>query len=474
MKKLLLLSLMVIGFLSLGACQMIEERQMSEQERRFHDVLEHLQENHYKQLAEGVFWDGAIQGLFDALEDPYSRYFSQEEYEQYRQSLGESFVGVGVTIENVSDQVLVTKVWSESPAERAGIRAGDIITHVDGEDYSEQGFLAIVGAVQGRVDTEVELGVSRVGVSETLFMTMVREEIPNPSVEHHLIEEDGQTLGYIKVNSFGSETADIFKDVLDDFEGNRLDGLIIDLRNNGGGNLQTVLTLMQIFLIKDDTPLFSTESYFRGQFMVQEYHGNREVGRPYEVVTLINGHSASASEVFASAMKQKGSYELIGTPTFGKGTMQTSHSTRNLGDDELHVSTGIWRTSNGTWVNNRGGDQKHVFPTIEVEQNPYFNAHNIYVKAGDALTFDMVDPQVAHAQVILNALGYGTIRDDSYFDTETVEAVQAFQADHDLATSGEIDAETAAMLSEQLIAFRNDLANDHQYQAAKDFFFNED
>ncbi len=470
MKKLFVFIITLAFITTLAACTPLERAGMSDQERRFHDVFDHLRDNHYKQLDEDDFWDGAIRGLFDTLDDPYSRYFSEEEYEQYRSSLGESFVGIGVTVENVDDNIVVRKVWSGSPAERGGIRTGDIVTHVDGVDHTDKSFLETILAVQGEEGTEVEIGVKRLGVAETLFLTMTREEIPNPTVEHHTIETDTIKLGYIKVNSFGTETAGRFKLALSEMEAQGIEGLIIDLRDNSGGSLQTVLELMRVFLIDDGNPLFTTESYTRGVPTTTEYQGGAAEPKPYDIITLINEHSASASEVFASAMKQHGGYEVIGMPSFGKGTMQTPHSTTALGGDELHVSTGIWRTANGTWVNKDGGDQKSVMPTIEVEQNPYFAAHNIFVDAGEVLGFDQVDPQIAHAQSILNALGYGDIRTDSYFDQDTEDAVMAFQAAHDLDATGAIDATTAQALTEAFLNYRNDRANDDQYQAAIGYF----
>jgi len=469
MKKLLFIITLMLSITALSACQIVEVEQS--QQSRFESVLAHLRDNHYKQLDESELWDGAIQGLFDALDDPYSRYFSKEEYQRYRDSLGESFVGVGITIENIDNLPVVRKVWESSPAENAGMRPGDTITHVDGDDMTDEGYFAIIGVVQGEKGTDVELGVRRPGVSETIFMTMTREEIPNPTVVSDVFDIDGLAVGYIKVNSFGVETYDIFTETLNAMENeHNIDGLIIDLRDNGGGQLTTVLNMMNLFLVEKDLPMFSTEHYINGEFSRTEYHANNDYKKSYDILTIINEYSASASEVFAAAMKQHGGYDVLGMPTLGKGTMQTASSPNAIGEDELHVSTGIWLTPNDVWVNAVGGDQPSVFPTIPVDRDAYFDAYNIFLGESQELTLDTVDEQNRQAQLILNALGYGEIRTDSYFDQATKAAVEAFQQDHGLSVTGIIDNLTARALSDGLVSYRQDLQNDNKLTAAKAYF----
>ncbi len=472
MQKLIKGLLLVVLLLSLSACELFNDHEMDRsQQSKFEDILRHLEQNHYKQPDQETLWDGAIQGLFDALEDPYSRYFSQAEYEQYQSSLGESFVGVGVTVENVNENLLVIRVWPDSPAERGGLLPGDIVTHVDGEDYSDKSFIETLGAVGGEEGTDVEIGVKRSGVSDTVFITMTREEIPNPTVEYEALTIDDKTVGFIQVNTFGVDTFDIFESALTDLENNHnIEGLIIDLRNNSGGRLDTVLQMLDTFLASGEKPLLSTESYRNGNFYRDDYEATGNEIKDYDILTLINEHSASASEVFAIAMMQKGGFDVLGMPSFGKGTMQTSHSPRSIGDDELHISTGIWLSPNNDWINQDGGDYKSVMPSIEVAQNHYFQTQNIFLSDDETLTYDQVDMRIGSAQKILNAIGYGEIREDTYFDQDTKAAVEAFQADYDLDVSGVIDAQTARALSDALIAYRNDLANDLQFQAAKAYF----
>ncbi len=474
MKRLLILPIMLVALFILSACEDINltpNGANQEEQARFETVMEILKGYHYSEPSEEDLWQGAIQGMIDSLEDPYSVYFTEEQYQRFRDSLGETFVGVGVTVENVEDNVVIQKVWSDSPAERAGLRAGDVVTHVDGEDYRDESYLDTLLAVQGEEGSEVELGVDRSGVDEILFMTMTREQIENPTVTSFVEVIDGKPIGFISINTFGDQTYDIFKDTLETMENDdAIEGLVVDLRNNGGGRLDTVLNLLDLFLIESDKPMFATESFHEGSIDRTEYDASGDERKPYEIVTIINEYSASASEVFAAGMKQHGGYEVIGMPSYGKGTMQTPFSHPNMNEDELHLSNGIWLTPNDVWVNHIDGDQSSVYPTISVERSAAFETFNIYLLDETPLRYDTVDERNAQLQIKLNALGYGDVRTDSYFDEATRDAVEAFQQGQGLSVSGEVDSETAIALNEAILDYRNDHTNDPKITAAFDFF----
>ncbi len=434
----------------------------------FDEVLNLLKQTHYKYVDDETFYQYAIEGLIKALDDPYTNYMTPEEAERWAQSLGESFVGVGITIENINDNVVIRKVWTDSPAERAGLSPGDVITHIDGVDYRNKSYTDTVFDLLGEEDTTVEIGVSRRGFSDILYFEMTREQIPNPTVEHDIIEKDGEILGYLKINSFGSETASNMKAALDDLEAQDIDGLIIDLRNNGGGYLGAVIEMMDVFLPAGDLPLMHISQMYGNRFVFeQSYPASGTEEKPYDIVVLINHFSASASEVFSAAMKEKGGYDLIGTHTFGKGTMQIRETLMN--ESELSFSVGKWYTPEGRWIHENEGDADYIYPTIEVKQNPYFNAFRILISDEEALVYDQVSSQIANAQIILNAMGYD-LRDDGYFDQETKTAVLDIQAENNLEETGKIDAQTADVISQWLLDYIQDQANDTQLQTAIQYF----
>lgn len=423
----------------------------------FEQVLNLFKTNHYKYIDDETFYEYAVKGLIDALDDPYTNYMTPEEAERWAQSRGESFVGIGVTIENIGGQVVVRKVWSGSPAEAAGLIPGDIITHVDGVDFRNESYIDTVLNLLGDEDTAVEVGVQRTGVSETLFFTMVRTRIDNPSVEYERFEEPEGDIGYIKVNAFGSETATLFKDAVETLENLGIDGLVIDVRNNGGGYLNAVLQMMDVFLTEGDLPMMQVETR-NGVF---GWDASGDETKPYDIAVLINEYSASASEVFAAALYEKGNYDLIGKPTFGKGTMQTQ--TTLINDSILNLSIGRWYTPTGVWIHHGEGDQDALYPTVAVDQNRFFFAYRILVD--EPMRFDEVSASIANAQLILNAMGYD-IRDDGYYDEATEAAVLDFQTVNDLEKTGEIDAVTADQLSNWLLEYTTDKNNDTQLQTA--------
>ncbi|MGM0436500.1 MAG: S41 family peptidase [Bacillota bacterium] len=474
-KRILTLALIVVSVFALAACNtpaFSGNGEESDKEAIFEEAMQALEESHYKDPSRDDLYQGAIEGMFDSLEDPYSQYFSREEYEQFHDGLSESFVGIGVSVENVDGTVIIRKVWADSPAQEAGLQPGDAITHIDGESYEDKSYYETVADVQGEVGTTVEIGVSRVGVQETITFEMDREEIENPTVVSNLVTHEGETIGVIEVNSFGGETFNNFKNAVEDFENQGIDGLIVDLRDNGGGYLNTVDKMLNLFLAEGDLPMFTIEQRIEGEWVEQPYEATGTDTKDYPVLTVVNDFSASASEVFAAAMKEKGGYDVLGIDTFGKGTMQSSQDLEPYSEDELHISRGRWLTPEGNWVDPDVGDIDAISPTIRVEQNPLFKGYNVYLSEGETLEYDTVSPRIENAQRILNTMDYD-IRSDGYFDSETESAVQDYQSENGLEITGVIDAATASELSEYFYEYRTNKANDTQYQAALDYFIND-
>ncbi|MFW5914134.1 MAG: S41 family peptidase, partial [Bacillota bacterium] len=453
MKRILFsLTLLLVVVFTLNACE------QSDEQARFEEVMDHLQESHYKRPSEADLYEGAIEGMMESLDDPFSQYYTQEEFEDYHSSFGESFVGIGVTVENVDDNVVIREVFEDSPAKRAGMQPRDVITHIDGEDYRDNSYLETVTNVRGEEGSTVTITVDRPGAEEPVTFEMEREEIENPTVEYERVDHEGETLGYITIHTFGNETFNKLAsavETLEDEDGG-IDGLIIDLRNNGGGYLDTLNSMLDLFLTEGDKPMFTIEQLQNGEWVSQDFDASGTESKPYDILTMVNGYSASASEVFAAAMKEKGGYDVLGAPTYGKGTMQSPISIKNT-DDELHLSQGRWLTPDGNWVDPRDGDIEHVEPSIDVEQNPYFSGYNVLV-GDEPLVYDTVSDQNENAQRVLSLMGYD-VREDGYFDEATRDAVEDLQEEEGLDVTGEIDEETGTILSEYLYDYRTDKAN---------------
>jgi len=444
----------------------VEMKEAVYDEEILKEVMNWLLNWHYSGVDEETLYEGALRGMLRALDDPYTTYMTPEEAERFSRSLGEDFVGIGVTVENVDDNVVFRKVWSDSPAEEAGLLPGDVVTHVDGKDVRHLSFTDTLLELLGEEDTEVSVGVQRIGIGEPLFFEMVRRRIPNPSVEYEAIHLDEKAIGYLKINTFGSATAGLVRDALTYFEDDiEIDGLIIDLRNNSGGLLSSVRQIADMFLPAGDLPLFYAEIYAQPA----QWATGTET-KPYDILTLVNSGSASASEVLAAALMEKGGYDTLGTPTFGKGTIQGG-ITLSTGST-LNLTYARWLTPEGNWVHKGEGDYDNIAPTIHKEQNPLLRAHSIFLPDGEPLVFDTVSLHNKNAQRILAALGYD-VRMDGYYGECTVAAVEDFQSEAGLPVTGEIGTTTAKTLNEVYLDYRTDRAHDHQFQKALEYFLDE-
>ncbi len=437
-------------------------------EEIFEEVFDMFLRWHIRGVSEEDLYKHAIYGLFDALKDPYTSYMTPQDLESWRQSLGEEFVGVGITVENINEDVIVRKVWTDSPAEQAGMRAGDRITHIDGENIEDLTYLQTLMHLMGEENSDVELGVDRPGVPETLFFAMTRARIPNPSVEYEIMDVEGKPIGYLKINTFGSQTASLMNSAINDMQYNgNIEGLIVDLRYNSGGYLNAVRNMLDAFLPAGELPMFSTETFMDGEWHTTEYNATGTAIKPYDIVVVINEYSASASEVFAAGMQEKGGYTIIGMPSLGKGTMQGSFTLDN--GSTVNLTFGKWLTPEGNWVHKGEGDMDGVQPDILVEPDENFSLFNIFLRSGETLVYDTVSMHTANAQGILNIMGYD-VRTDGYFDLGTKDAIEAVQEAYELDVTGEIDGSTAAVLSGVLIDYFRDVDNDTQLQAALDHF----
>lgn len=437
----------------------------------FLEVLNELMENHYSQPSREQLMQGALDGMIDALDDPHTTYFDLEEYESYRGGFGENYVGIGVTVSYADNLIIVEEVKNGGPADGAGIRPNDIIGYVDGEDITEKPFFETIGLITGEVDTEVTIGIIRQGVDTVIHLTMTRAVIENSSVNFNTFYEGGTIIGYIEVTQFGDETYTKFRDAVESLERDNIEALIVDLRNNGGGHLSTVFNMMNQFLIDNDSPMFTTEYYSDGEFFRQEYFASNTSKKPYNIITIVNENSASASEVFSSGMQEQGGYPVLGTVTYGKGTMQTDRAVKATLGDSIHISIGKWLTSEGNWVHFNGGTDG-VTPNIIVEQTDTEKAYKLFLIDEEVIMFDTVDPRVANAQLILNTMGY-TLRTDGYFDLATKTAIEDIQLDNSLTVTGNIDSDTLEFINLALDLFQDEPDNDTQLQAAINYLINE-
>ena len=296
--------------------------------------------------------EGIYAGYTASLGDPYTAYYDEESTREFMKSISGEFGGIGATVSKKADEdeILISEVYEESPAEQAGLKEGDVLLQADGHAVSGQDLDTVVSWISGEPGTDVELRISRAG--EEMDVMVTRDIIETQTVEYEM-KENG--IGYIRVEEFDKVTYDQFKEALDDLEGQGMNSLIIDLRGNPGGQLTTVTDMLKLFL--PEGVIVSTKDKY-GNTDEITCDGDHEFKKPLAV--LVDGRSASASEIFSAAIQDYGVGTIVGTQTYGKGVVQ---QTIDLGDGTcMKVTISEYYTPSGRSINGTG-----VTPDVEVE-----------------------------------------------------------------------------------------------------------
>ncbi|WP_110112505.1 S41 family peptidase [Bacillus sp. CGMCC 1.16541] len=403
-------------------------------------AYELISTQYYEDVNEKQLLEGAIQGMVETLKDPYSVYMDKDTAQQFTQSLDSSFEGIGAEVSMVDGKVTIVAPFKSSPAEKAGLKPNDQILKIDGKSIEGLDLYQAVLKIRGEKGTTVELDVQRPGVKDVMTVNVVRDEIPIETVYSSTKKVDGKTVGYMEITSFSESTAKEFKEQLKALEKKDIEGLVLDVRGNPGGYLQSVEEILKE-LVTDEKPYVQIE---KRDGEKDRFFSSLKEKKDYPIVTLIDRGSASASEILAGALKEAGGYEVIGEKSFGKGTVQQAVPMED--GSNLKLTFYKWLTPDGNWINEKG-----VEPTIKVNQPDYYYANPIQVEEKKALTRDMNDNQVKNAQVMLKGLGFEPGREDGYFSLETETAVRAFQKANDLEVTGKIDGDTAELLQAKLL-----------------------
>ena len=298
------------------------------------------------------YQDNIYKGFMNALDDPYSCYYTADEYQTMMESTSGTFSGVGATLTKDADTgyATIVNVYEDSPAEKAGLKAGDILEKIDDHEVGDEQLDTVVSWIKGEKGTDVKITVLRDG--EELELTATRDTIEVKTVSYEMKENQ---IGYIRVSEFDTVTYDQFKEALDDLEKQGMQGLIVDLRNNPGGSLDTVTNMLRLLL--PEGTIVSTKDK-NGKTDEITCDGTHEFKKPMAV--LVNQYSASASEIFSGAVQDYGTAKIVGVTTYGKGVVQ---QLMDLGDGTcLKVTIAEYYTPNGRSINGKG-----VEPDVKVE-----------------------------------------------------------------------------------------------------------
>ena len=312
-----------------------------------------IDQKYLGEVNEQKLYEGAIKGYISALNDQYSSYYTKEEIEELKVSLLGNYVGVGAYLQEdtTSNVIKVLLPIEGSPAKEAGIQAGDIITKVNGIEYTGKELTQASAAMKGEEGTTVELEILRNGEKKTF--TITRRNIKVYHIASEVIEDD---VGYMYIQTFDEGCADEFKQKYNELKQKNIKSLVIDLRNNGGGIVDEALEILDCILEKNKIMLITVDK--NGNEEISKSKSNPVVDVP--IVVLVNEQTASASEIMAGALKDHNKAKIVGEKTYGKGVIQELMYLTN--GSALKLTTNEYYTPNRNKINKIG-----ITPDYEVE-----------------------------------------------------------------------------------------------------------
>ena len=322
----------------------------------FADVFERIRANYVKDVDDEELIEAAINGMLTSL-DPHSTYLNSKKYENMRVQTSGEFGGLGIEVTMDKGVILVVAPMDDTPAYRAGVQAGDYITKIDGEQINGLTLNEAVDKMRGKVGTDIDVTIVREGESDVIEITITRAIIEVQSVRHRIEDE----IGYVRISSFTEKTTSGLREALAEIDeelGENLQGIVLDLRNNPGGLLDQAVDVSSTFL--DRGEIVSTRT--RNDRNIQRY--NAKPGDNIDkksLVVLINGGSASASEIVAGALQDHERAVVVGTQSFGKGSVQTVMPLST--DGAMSLTTAYYFTPSGNSIQNEG-----IVPDVVVEQ----------------------------------------------------------------------------------------------------------
>ena len=364
--------------------------------------------------------------------DKHSEFLNYEEMQNMMSSIQASACGIGVNVQERNGEVVVVSPIENSPAKKAGILSGDVIVNVNGEDISGKSLTYAQSVIMGEKGTEVKIGVRRPGKEEIIYFTIIRDNFDQTTVAGTIIE-DGK-IGYLVISKFSTHTAAEVKEQMAYFDKNGIKKLIIDLRNNPGGEKDALVEILRMFTPKG--PIFNVE--YKDSGKNEQYYNNTDNSKKYKVVVLVNENSASAAEAFAGTMKDTKSAQIVGETTFGKGTVQMINGLLTGAGFRLTIAT--YTTANGTSVDGVG-----VIPDFEVRnkscllsQHPEINDIAFSAEINEHSSKE----SIYTVEQRFNLLNIYTGSVDGVFDDNTRKAVEVFQEKYSQEVTGIMDIMT--------------------------------
>jgi carboxyl-terminal processing protease len=403
---------------------------------KMYRAIDMIETQYIEQTSRGQLIDGAIEGMLQSLDDPYTSYMDQEEAQQFYENIHSSFEGIGATLEEVDGKIVIVSPLKGSPAEEAGLKPGDIIVKIGEIELDGMKLHEAIPLIRGAKGTIALITVYREDIAAELQFSIVRDTIPINTVYSEISDNH---VGVIRIASFAESTAQEFEIAVNELLNQGMKGVVIDVRQNPGGLTDSVEAIASMIL-KEGSVITQFES--RNEPLRIMKSNFKDVGiHSLPIAVLIDGGSASAAEILAGALQQAGGFKLIGQKTFGKGTAQINVPFPD--QSSMKYTVARWLTPNGTSIDKAG-----LNPDFEVALPDYAEVKPLDPKV--TWKQEQYSNEIRSAQIILRALGFDPNREDGFFDSKTREKLQQFQQTHQLPDSGVLEGETTRKLMTEI------------------------
>lgn len=410
---------------------------------KLYAVYDTLNGDYYKKVDKEKLVDSAIKGMVSGLDDPYSEYMTKSEQVEFTDSMSGDFQGIGAEMAEDDGKILITSPIKGSPADKAGIQPNDELTAIDGKSTKGMNTYDVVKKIRGKKGTTVTLTIKR-GSAEPFNVKIKRDTVHMNSVESKMLKNK---VALITVTKFQEGTASEFHNALEAMHKKGMKKLVLDFRNNPGGYLEQARQMANEFVDKGNTILYTEDNKKK----LKRYKAANEanaVTKNLPTVIILNEGSASASEVFAAALKENNKAEIVGTKSFGKGIVQTASTFKDK--SMIKYTESKWLTPDKHWIHKKG-----IQPDKKIDLPAFANIH--ILDADDAYVIGEKNDRVKSLETGLKALGYTTGKVDRTLDETTAAAIAAFQVDHELEVNSQMTGKTTEAFTK---ALRDKLAKD--------------
>ena len=449
-------------------------------------VMDMIKERHKGDVTDQQLIEGALKGMFGSM-DPYTTYFTPDQADSFLSEVNGIYDGIGISMGKSNDYIIVVKVFPLSPAEKSGLMPGDRIASLDGKSIIGISLEEASALIKGEAGTKVTLGIVRSGTDGILYVPVTRERIKLNPVTYEI--KDG--IAYIRLDTFNTNTAEFMAKALDDADAAGVNKIILDLRNNPGGDVDQAVSLAQHFVPEG----LVTKLDFQSEAMADKEYYSKLKNPKYKPAILVNGLSASASEIVVGAVQDTKAGTIIGTKTFGKAKVQNlvpmltpeayAKYEKQLGvkvidaldlinkykvnprQDEIigwsKITTGLYYTPKGRMI-----DEQGITPDILVEDPvpvagvDITSIQKLAKATKPGLNSESTD--VYNAEKILKILGYDVDVPDPILDEKTAAAISQFRSDNGLYPGDMLDFTTQDILNSKLESEK--LRLDAQYSKA--------